>query len=180
MAEPFIAEIRIFGQTYSPESWTKCAGQILSTSQFAAIFTLLGANFGGNGRTTFGIPDLQGRAPMQAGQAPGLTPRFFSHFGGISQVALTRLELPAHDHIISGVFQAGNTDQPSNNQLAIDVGSSGGALRYTAPLDSDASVMNSDSLATSGSSLPHENMQPALALNFCIALDGIYPQEIYV
>ncbi|AQQ01803.1 phage tail protein [Pseudoalteromonas sp. SG45-5] len=175
MAEPFMAEIRIFGLTYSPRSWAKCAGQILSISQSTALFSLLGTNFGGDGRTTFGVPDLQGRAPMHAGSGIGLTTRPFSTFGGVSQVALAPIQLPKHDHVISGVFQAGNTDQPSDNQLAIDVASSGGALRYTAPLDSNTSAMSSSSLAQSGRSQRHENMQPSLALNFCIALDGIYP-----
>ncbi|MBQ4848205.1 tail fiber protein [Pseudoalteromonas sp. MMG005] len=175
MADPFMAEIRIFGQVYSPESWANCAGQLMSIAQFSALFSLLGTNFGGNGRTSFKIPDLRGRAPLQAGQGLGLRDRVFSTYGGVSQVSLTPLELPEHDHAISGVFQAGNTEQPSNNQLAIDVGSSGGVLRYTAPLDNNTNLMSSSSLAASGGSQPHENMQPALALNFCIALDGIYP-----
>ncbi|RJE77507.1 phage tail protein [Pseudoalteromonas sp. MSK9-3] len=175
MADPFIGEIRIIGATFSPRDWSICSGQIVSIGQMTAVFSLLGTSFGGNGRTTFGLPDLAGRAPMHAGQAPGLSLRPFSYFGGSTQVALVESQLPEHTHSISGVLQSGDTGEPSNNKLALDNAISGGVLRYTAPLDNDVDLMNSASFSVAGAGQPHENMQPALALNFCIALDGIYP-----
>ncbi|WP_247688698.1 phage tail protein [Pseudoalteromonas sp. MMG012] len=175
MADPFIGEIRSLGATFSPQDWATCSGQILSIAQMTAIFSLLGANFGGNGRTTFGIPDLAGRTPMHAGQGPGLSLRPFSYFGGFTQEALVPSQLPAHTHSISGVLQPGDTGEPSNNNLSIDIGATGGVLRYTAPLDNDVNLMDSSSFSVAGAGQPHENMQPALVLNFCIALDGIYP-----
>jgi len=175
MANPFIGEIRILGATFSPRDWSMCNGQIVGIAQMTAVFSLLGTNFGGNGRTTFGLPDLAGRAPMHAGQAPGLSLRPFSFFGGFTQEALVSSQLPEHTHSLSGIFKGGNTTEPSNNKLAIESGASGGALRYTAPLDNDVGLMSSSSLSVAGAGEPHENMQPALVLNFCIALDGIYP-----
>ncbi|TMO66697.1 phage tail protein [Pseudoalteromonas aurantia] len=175
MAVPFIGEIRIFGATFSPRNWSCCCGQIVSIGQMPALFSLLGSNFGGDGRTSFGLPNLAGRAPMHAGQAPGLSLRPFSYFGGSTKEALVESQLPEHTHRISGVLQAGDTGEPSNNKLALDNATGGGVLRYTAPLDNDVGLMSSSSLSIAGAGQPHENMQPALALNFCIALDGIYP-----
>ncbi|KAF7771214.1 hypothetical protein PCIT_a4275 [Pseudoalteromonas citrea] len=175
MADPFIGEIRMLGATFSPRDWSICNGQIVGISQMGAVFSLLGTNFGGNGRTTFCLPDLAGRAPMHAGQGPGLTSRFFSELGGFTQAVLSPLQLPEHTHSISGIFKGGDTQEPSNNKLAIEGGASGGALRYTAPLDDDVGLMSSSSLSVAGAGDPHENMQPALVLNFCIALEGVYP-----
>ncbi|WP_457934892.1 tail fiber protein [Pseudoalteromonas sp. SCSIO 43210] len=175
MADSFIGEIRIFGTTFSPRYWSICNGQIVSIGQMSAVFSLLGTNFGGDGRATFGLPDLAGRAPMHAGQAPGLSLRPFSYFGGSTKETLVASQLPEHTHSISGVRQSGDTAEPTNNKLSIDTGATGGTLRYTAPLDSDIGLMDDSSFATAGAGQPHENMQPSLALNFCIALDGIYP-----
>jgi len=177
MAEPFIAEIRIWGTNFSPRDWMECNGALLSIGQFTTLFSLISTVYGGNGVSNFKLPDLAGRTPLHSGQGPGLSNYFQGERGGFDKVPLREDELPSHTHAISGTFQPGNTDIPTNNHLGIDVGSSGGTLRYTAPLDTNLRPMDGNALQTVGSGVPHNNMQPVLALNFCIALDGMYPQR---
>jgi microcystin-dependent protein len=152
MADPFVAEIRIFPFNFAPKGWAFCDGQILPISQNTALFALLGTTYGGDGKSTFALPDLQGSTPMQQGQGPGLSLRDLGEIGGEQNVTLLQSEMPSHTH---GVQAAG----------AHDV--------YAGPPPN----VNMSPLATSvtGGSLPHNNMMPYLGLNFCIALQGVFP-----
>ena len=170
MSEPFIAAIRIFGANFAPRNWAFCNGQILPIAQNTALFALVGTTYGGDGRTTLGLPDLQGRAPMHPGNGPGLTPRQLGQKSGTSAVTLTTPQLPTHSHNLQGSDQDATATDPSGNIPAItreDTYSSGGT---TTPL-------GSGSLGSTGGGSAHNNMQPFIALYFIIALTGIFPSR---
>jgi microcystin-dependent protein len=170
MADPFVAEIRIFPFTFAPVGWALCGGQLMPISQNTALFSLLGTTYGGDGRSTFGLPDLQGRAPMHPGQGPGLSLRDLGETGGSETVALLQTEMPAHAHgLQADVIDLADTNVPSPSaSLAL---SAGGSLYQAAA----GTTMAGQALAAAGGSLPHNNMQPYLTLNFNIALQGIFP-----
>ncbi len=169
MADPFVAEIRIMACNFAPTGWAFCNGQLLPISQNTALFSLLGTYYGGNGQSTFGLPDLQGRAPMHQGQGPGLSSRFLGEEGGVETVTLIQSEIPVHNHNIMTVNDIGDTNQPTGNSLSR---SSGASVYGTAGGNAMLAVT---ALGVTGSSFPHNNMQPYLALNFVIALQGVYP-----
>lgn len=174
MADPFLAEIRIFGFNFAPTGWALCNGQLLPISQNTALFSLLGTNYGGDGKTTFALPNLQDRAPMQQGQGPGLSPRFLGEEGGEAFVTLINSEMPLHNH---PPVQA-NTDGGDSNTPTNGVWSLGGAilgLKLYNPATGTAPIMNPAAFSIQGGSQPHNNMPPYLTLNFCIAMQGIYP-----
>jgi microcystin-dependent protein len=168
MADPFVAEIRIFAGNFAPRGWATCDGQLLAIAQNTALFSLLGTTYGGNGQTTFGLPDLGGRAPMQWGQGPGLRDRVQGEVGGEAASTLIESELPAHSHPAAASTTGTPSTSPANRFWGqvptLD-------LYRTAP---DASLAP-DSLAPAGGSQPHNNMQPYLALLFIIAMVGIFP-----
>ncbi len=171
--DPFVAEIRIFGFNFAPKGWAFCNGQLLPISQNTALFSLLGTTYGGNGKSNFALPNLQGSAPMQQGQGPGLSLYDLGQQGGSQTVTLIAREVPAHTHQAlansGGAGQAG----PGGNVWASLAG------RTPPPLyQSGAPNAAMSPLATSvvGGN-PHNNMQPYLALNFCIALQGVYPSR---
>jgi microcystin-dependent protein len=169
MATPFIAEIRIFGFNFAPRGWAFCQGQIQSISQNTALFSLLGTNYGGDGRTTFGLPDLRGRSPLSQGQGPGLTPRIVGERAGTENVTLLAGNLPAHTHTLAAVDAPANQASPGGNSPAQDAG---GNRLY----NSAANVsMGATSVAPAGGGQPHSNLQPSLVVNFCIALQGAFP-----
>lgn len=171
MADPFVAEIRIFPFNFAPHFWAFCEGQLLPLSQNTALFSLLGTNYGGNGQTTFGLPNLQGRAAMHPGQGPGLSLRNLAQQGGSSTVSLLETEIPNHKHTLTSIgTEVGDSNTPSGNGLA----RSSGASIYNTNA-TNLVTMNGASLSPIGGSLPHNNMQPYLTLNFCIALTGVYP-----
>jgi microcystin-dependent protein len=169
MADPFIAEIRIFGFNFAPRFWAFCDGQILSIAQNTALFSLLGTTYGGNGQSTFALPDMRGSAPMFFGQGPGLSLRDLGERAGMETVTLVTSEIPAHQHTLAGLNQPANSTSPAGNVLAR---SSGGAAYSTA---SNPVNMNAQAIDVAGGSQPHNNMMPYLTLNFCIALAGIFP-----
>ncbi len=169
MSDPFIAEIRMFGFAFAPRGWAICRGQLVPVMQNTALFSLLGTNFGGNGQTTFGLPNLSGRAPMSVGQGPGLSSRDLGESGGAQQVTLTSANLPAHSHLMYGSIEDGTQGTLTNNVV---LGTSVGANLYR---DGSGGQMASEALSTEGGGQPHNNMQPYLAVNFCIALEGVYP-----
>lgn len=154
---------------FAPTGWAFCNGQILPLSQNTALFSLLGTMYGGNGQSTFALPNLQGRAPMHQGQGPGLSQRFIGEEGGVETVTLLESEIPAHSHTVMTVNDIADTNQPTNNGLAR---SSGAAVYGTA---GGTVQMSPIALAPAGSDFPHNNMQPYLAMNFVIALQGVYP-----
>lgn len=166
MADPFVAEIRIMTCNFAPTGWAFCNGQILPLSQNTALFSLLGTTYGGNGMSTFALPNVQGRHVMHHGQGPGLSQRQLGETGGSDTVTLLESEMPAHTHTINAVNDSGLQTSPGN------------ALPARAPMyKSSGTLVNmaSSTMAPTGGSLPHNNRQPYLTLNFCIALQGIYP-----
>ena len=172
MADPFVAEIRIFTGNFAPTGWAACQGQILPISQNTALFSLIGTLYGGNGQSTFGLPDFQGRAPINHGQGPGLSQRSVGERSVVETVTLLSSEMPLHTHLLRGATTAADQTSPSN---AVWAGSSGG--RTPPPLYSTTqnTTMAPNALSIAGGSLPHNNMHPYLALNFIIALQGVFP-----
>ena len=170
MADPFVAEIRIFPFTFAPKGWAFCDGQILPLDQNTALFALLGTNYGGNGKSTFGLPDLQGRAPMHPDQGPGLSLHFLGEDGGSETVTLLESEIPAHSHFLRGSTEDADDDDPPGAALA---GSVGIGLYHA--VDANLVAMAPEALPPAGGDQPHNNLMPYLTLNFCIALQGVFP-----
>jgi microcystin-dependent protein len=169
MPEPFIAEIRIFAGNFAPKGWALCNGQLLSISQNTALFSLLGTSFGGDGRVTFGLPNLQSSVPIGAGNGPGLSPRFVGEVGGSSTVTLTQQEIPNHVHAFAcSTGGRANVDTPQNNFPS--------TLSTQTPYaaSSDGSYMNPSMIRPTPAG-PHNNQQPYLVLNYIIALEGVFP-----
>ena len=174
MSNPFVAEIRIFAGNFAPVGWATCDGQILPISQNTALFSLLGTTYGGNGQSTFALPNLQGSAPMQQGQGPGLSLYDLGQQGGESAVTLLTSEMPGHRHQAQAVGGNNKTSPIANAWSTL------GTTRTPPPLYSDTqnSSMNpASALALTGGSLPHNNMSPYLCLTFIIALQGVFPQR---
>ncbi len=171
MSEPFVAEIRIFGFNFAPKGWALCQGQLQPISQNTALFSLLGVSFGGDGRTTFGLPNLQAVVPLGTGNGPGLTPRVIGEQSGTPSVTLLISELPAHTHNAIAAGETGNDYGPANDVWAPDAG---GANEYGA---ASPVALNPQSIALVGGFQPHNNMQPYVAMNYCIALQGIFPSR---
>ena len=170
MADPFVGEIRILATNFAPTGWAFCNGQILPISQNTALFSLLGTTYGGNGTSTFALPNLQGSAPMHQGDGPGLTSRSLGETGGSQTVTLVTSEIPAHTHQLMHSGGSANTGTPSP-----DVGfARTGVAQIYAGGNPDA-MAPAQGLFPAGSSTPHNNMQPYLTLNFCIALQGVFP-----
>jgi microcystin-dependent protein len=170
MADPFLAEIRIFGFNFAPKGWAFCDGQILPLSQNTALFSLLGPTYGGDGKSNFALPNLQGNAPMHPGQGPGLSLHDLGETGGSETVSLLQSEIPGHNHFISASGADGNTGSPANSKVASGVG----VNMYTAT-QNPLTQLNSSALTPMGGDQPHNNLQPYLTLNFCIALQGVFP-----
>lgn len=177
MSDPFVAEIRIFPFNFPPTGWAFCNGQLLPISQNTALFSLLGTYYGGDGKSTFALPDLQGCAPMQQGQGSGLSPRYIGESAGVAAVTLIQTEIPVHTHYMQASAQPATAADPTGNYAAQpqwDNGTSFGVAGIYTTQQPNV-LMAPQALSVSGSSLPHDNMQPYLALNFCIALQGIFP-----
>ena len=172
MADPFLGEIRIFAGGFAPTGWAFCNGDLLSIQQNSALFAVIGTSYGGNGTTTFGLPNLQGSLPLGAGNGTGLSDRVLGAVGGESTVALTQEEIPEHDHVVQ-TGSGGFTSSPSSYASFGPSGS--GRLAYASPVSLVA--MNAAAVATFGNNLPHNNLSPYLALSFIIALQGIYPSQ---
>jgi microcystin-dependent protein len=176
--DPFLGEIRMTGFNFAPVGWALCQGQTLAISQYSALFALLGTTYGGNGQTTFQLPDLQGRVPINWGNGAGLTPYVIGEKAGTENVTLLSNQMPAHNHLIGVNNQNGPNSDPTNGYLA--VGNSGGrtpviALDYTGAAPTGNLAANAVSVA--GGNVPHANLQPFLAVNFIIALSGIFPSR---
>jgi microcystin-dependent protein len=174
MADPFVAEIRIFPFNFAPKGWAFCAGQLLPISQNTALFSLLGVTYGGDGKSTFALPDLQGNAAMHPGQGQGLSQRFLGEMSGTQAVTLIGTEMPVHAHGVGRASTtAGDATVPTNAVWAQSGAGRGAAALYIA--GPATGKVNQFSLAPTGGGLPHNNMQPYLTLNFCIALQGVFP-----
>ena len=170
--DPFVAEIRIFGFNFAPKGWAFCDGQILPISQNTALFSLLGTTYGGDGKSNFALPNMQGNAPMHPGQGPGLSLHDLGETGGSETVTLLDSEMAAHAHSI----QVKGTPPPANagapDPTTVMARSNGGSA-YTAA--ANFGQMNFNNIGPAGGGLPHNNMMPYLTLNFCIALQGVFP-----
>ena len=172
MADPFVAEIRIFPFNFAPKGWAFCNGQLLPISQNTALFSLLGTTYGGNGKSTFALPDLQGRAPMHPGQGPGLSLHDLGETGGSETVSLLESEIPSHSHtFLAAGADIGDERIPIDRSFARTTGVGGNLYGAVASLVS----MSANTLPPAGGDQPHNNMQPYLTLNFNIALQGVFP-----
>ncbi len=171
MSEPFIAEIRIFAGNFAPRGWAFCNGQLLPVSQNTALFSLIGTTYGGDGRQTTALPNLQGRAPMHPGRGPGLTARRLGQSGGVETVRLSEAQMPNHKHEVNVTAGPGNRPGPAGNVFARAIG----ATPYKAA--GNMTAMADQALISTGGSQPHNNLQPFLAINFIIALIGLYPSR---
>ena len=167
--DPFVGEIRIFSGNFAPKGWAVCDGQLLPISQNTALFSLLGTNYGGDGKSTFGLPNLQARFPLHQGSGPGLTPRSVGESDGSPAVTLTEAQMPAHSHTAQATASP-TANSPDNNNLAP---AAGGASIYRIP--GTMAAMAAQSVSTEGSGQPHPNRQPFLVLTFIIALQGVFP-----
>jgi microcystin-dependent protein len=172
MSDQFLGEIRVFGFNYPPTGWAQCNGQLLPITQNTALFTLLGTTYGGNGATTFALPDLSGSVAVNHGQAPGLSLYDLGEPGGSDTITLQPSEIPAHTHAVRGQTNLGNIQEPAPTR---SLARSGGATIYTSNTSSNLVMMAPQTLAPAGSSFPHDNISPVLVFNFCIALQGIFP-----
>lgn len=172
MADPFVAEIRVFPFNFAPKGWAWCDGQLLPLSQNTALFSLLGTTYGGNGKSNFALPDLQGRAPMQPGQGPGLSLHDLGETGGSETVSLLESEMPSHSHVLNGQSSFANSNDPNGRALSRPFG--GGSL-YRTPAGATVTPLSDQALAPAGGDQPHNNMMPYLTFYFCIALQGVFP-----
>ena len=173
MAEPFIAEIRIFAGNFAPRGWAFCDGQLLPIAQHTALFSLIGTTYGGDGRTTTQLPDLRGRSPMHPGTGPGLTTRRLGQAGGTSTHPLSVSEMTAHNHEAAAVTSQATATKPADNLWAATTE----ATYATAGPPGSLVPMADGVVGDVGGSQPHNNRQPFLAINFIIALVGIYPSR---
>lgn len=171
MAEPFIADIKIVGFNFAPRGWAHCDGQILPISQNQALFALLGTTFGGDGRTSFALPDMRGRAPIHQGNGGGLTSRPWGSRGGEDRVALTTAQMPPHTHQVNASSDSATVTTPGGNLPATVVP---GFNVYGATANADGEATQ---VTETGGDQGHNNMQPYLALNFIIALNGLFPSR---
>jgi microcystin-dependent protein len=174
VADQFLAEIRIFPFNFAPTGWAACDGQLMPIMQNTALFALLGTNYGGDGKTTFALPNLQGSAPMHADQGPGMSQRFLGEMGGTPAVTLLLSEIPFHNHNVMASSQPADYPLPGPEAVL-------GRMDENTPYHPDRPgptvEMAFQSLSYTGGGLPHNNMMPYLTLNFCIAIQGIFPQR---
>src|SRR5205807_3212894 len=173
MSNPFVAEIRIFTGNFAPKGWALCDGQLMPISQNTALFSLLGTTYGGDGKSNFAIPNLQGCAPMQPGQGAGLSLRDLGETGGEQTVTLLQTEMPAHSHTAQAALTGGGLASPASN--AWSSGLKGHPPGYGPSAPQTNVQMNPFATSITGGNLPHNNMPPFLALTFIIALQGVFP-----
>ncbi len=173
--DPFLGEIRVVGFNFAPFGWALCNGQILPISQNTALFSLLGTYYGGDGRSTFALPNLQGCAPMHQGNGAGLSPRVIGETGGETAVTLLTTQIPSHTHVAQNA-SASTADAPGRT-VTFGGGGRGKEPAYAPASASNAVQMSSKAVGSTGGSGPHNNMPPYVTLNFVIALQGIYPSR---
>jgi microcystin-dependent protein len=171
MASPYIGDIRMFGGNFAPVGYFFCEGQLLSIADYDALFSLIGTTYGGDGMTTFALPDLRGRIPIHSGQGPGLQAYTQGQASGAEQVTLTVPQVAAHSHNLMATSAAGTSSTPGNNMLAT---ASGAQVYETIP---QPQPLLPASITPTGGSQPHDNMAPFLCVNFIIAVEGVYPSR---
>ena len=170
MAQPYVGEIRMFAGNFAPAGWMFCEGQLLPISENETLFQLIGTTYGGDGKSNFALPNMQGNAPMHPGQGPGLSLHDLGETGGTQFVTLLESEMPSHPHNFMAANLPANSKTPSGNSIA-----RGSANTYLPPAGLPIVPMSDQALAPTGGDQPHNNMQPFLTLSFCIALQGVFP-----
>ncbi len=174
MAQPFLGMVCSFGFNFAPQGWQLCQGQLIPINQNTALFSLLGTTYGGNGTSTFALPDLRGRVGISFGQGDGLSDYELGEVSGSETVTLTSGQMPEHSHTLNASNVTANTPSPNGSSLAVDpTGLSGFYESGSTP----ATPMNINTIAPAGGSQPHNNLQPFLVLNYCIAMEGIFPSR---
>lgn len=167
----YLGQVQAFAFNFAPIGWAKCEGQLLPISQNQALFSLLGTTYGGDGRSTFALPDLRGRVPLNQGQGPGLSNYLIGQSSGSETVTLTVSQMPAHNHLVTCSTNVGNVGSPANAIPGAENVAGADIWSNAAP----NATMNPQMIGASGGSQPHNNMQPYLAINWCIAMQGIFP-----
>jgi microcystin-dependent protein len=171
MSNPYVGEIRMFGGNFAPIGWAFCNGQILPISEFETLFNLIGTTYGGDGESTFAVPDLRGRAMIHQGTGPGLSTYVIGQAAGVEQVTLTTNQIPAHTHVPLGVTSGGNSPSPQNAYWsALNSGQN-----YYSQTATGGVAIAANAIQPAGGNQPHENLPPILAISFIISLFGIFP-----
>ncbi|MGC1494467.1 MAG: tail fiber protein [Sulfitobacter sp.] len=178
---PFIGQIQPYGNNFCPRGWTGADGQLLPISQYTALFSLYGTTFGGDGRTTFGLPDLRSREVMHEGNGPGLTPRLRGARLGVESVTLLAQQLPSHNHQIAANNATGDSGRPGNDFLATPHANAPGdpltdITRYASTAEAGR-FMHPNAMTNNGGNLSHDNVPPTLVIRYCVALEGIFPSR---
>ncbi len=171
MSSPFVAEVRMFGFNYAPKSWALCNGQIMPIAQNTALYSLLGTNYGGNGTSTFGLPNLQGSFPITSGQGAGLSPYQPGQAGGAASVTLNLTQIPSHNHSVNGQAATGDSATPGGKFFA----QLPTRTQFSYGPDNATAGMASNAVQNAGGGQPHNNLPLCLVVNYCIALTGIFP-----
>lgn len=176
--EPYLGEIKMFGGNFAPSGWALCNGQLLPISQYAALFSILGTTYGGNGTSNFALPNYQGRVPMHWGTGPGLTTRIIGETAGTENVTLIQNQMPIHNHLVNASTTIADQLSPAANILgeSADSGLGTNPTNFIAPSNANT-TMAPTTIANAGGSLPHNNMQPYLVVTFIIALQGVFPSR---
>jgi microcystin-dependent protein len=181
MSQPFIGQVIMFGGNFAPAGWMTCSGQLLPISEYETLFNLIGTTYGGDGQSTFGLPDLQGRVPINQGTGQGLSARVLAQKAGTETVTLTTQQIPGHTHSINAVNANANQQAPAGNSIFANevttATGAGNAFTYFSGTPATTSPLLPATLNAAGSTQPHENIQPVLAVTYCIALFGIYPSQ---
>ncbi len=172
MTDPFVAEIRTFGFNFAPTGWAQCNGALLPISQNTALFSLLGTMYGGNGKSNFALPDLQGMSPVSSGQGNGLSDRFVGEQYGSPSVTLLQSEIPAHTHVAQGGLDPAELAAPGNDRILTRAQP---GLPYQSDTAGSITHLSPNTTSITGGSLPHNNLPPLLTLNYCIAMQGVFP-----
>jgi microcystin-dependent protein len=178
MSSPFVGQIIMFGGNFAPAGWALCDGSLLPIEEYMELFNLIGTTYGGDGQTTFAVPDLRGRVPISNGQGRGLSNYALGNAVGMEEVRLTQSQLPPHQHPVAAVNQPGNANVPAGNVLLAPLGGQAGSGDFQVSAYAPAgnqTDLNANSVTPAGGSQPHSNIQPYLAVNYCIALEGVYP-----
>lgn len=175
MSQPFVGEIRMFGFSRTPNGWQACDGSLLSIAEYEVLFTLIGTTYGGDGQTTFAVPDLRGRLPIHQGQGPGLSNYVIGQLSGTETVTLIQTQMPAHTHTLVATTSASTAITPGPTLLPGTV--SGDTFYVNTITGNTAAPMSGQMLAPSGNSQPHDNTMPTLTVQYCIAWAGIYPSQ---
>lgn len=178
--EPFIGQVCLFGFNFAPRGWALCDGQLMSIAQNQALFSLIGTTYGGDGRTTFGLPDLRGRVAIHQGQGPGLSPHTIGEMAGTENVTLLQTQMPMHNHLLMASSTTATTNNPNGGVMAVAnsaISSGEDVTTQTYASAPNGAAMNPQSISAAGGNQPHTNMQPYLTMNYCIALAGIFPSR---